>query len=115
MKIFHLSPEEKRGMLVLLIVIAIVAAYKLGNDTGRQTDTETADSVKKTAHRRRHKILCRYPPKQEPPERQRDGIPQRLVPRRVRRLVLLSLCVNPLPDVSPAIWKALQAFTLKRG
>lgn len=46
MKIFHLSPEEKRGMLVLLIVIAIVAAYKLGNDTGRQTDTETADSVK---------------------------------------------------------------------
>lgn len=45
MKMFHLSPEEKRGMLVLLIVIAIVAAYKLGRNAGRPADAEAADST----------------------------------------------------------------------
>lgn len=76
---------------------------------------EAADPIKQAAKRRALREIRRHPLKHPAPERERDGVSERFVFRRVRFLVYAAFLVCPVADAAPSVRVSLKPCTFQWG
>ena len=78
-------------------------------------ERESADPIKQAAKRRAFRKIRRHSPEQPAPERERDGVSERFVLRRVRFLVYAAFLVRPVADADPSVRIPLKPCTFQWG
>ena len=78
-------------------------------------EREAADPIKQAAKRRALRKIRRHSPEHPAPERERDGVSERFVLRRVRFLVYPSFLVRPVADTDPSVRIPLKPCTFQWG
>lgn len=78
-------------------------------------ERESADPIKQAAERRALRKIRRHSPEHPAPERERDGVSERFVLRRVRFLVYAAFLVRPVADVHPSVRIPLKPCTFQWG